>query len=239
MLWLRTALDCLCSWPPTAHPGHTHEPQVHAWRRPVSTVPYTILSAKGWLMSSVLEIDFGPPTTRSKNLKVKILTWRLATNYLGPQLFGPPRMPLVLPKCLWSSYHGSRDSRFQGLGVDSWSGWSVHLQEAGSSWWSKSFAIAINVVLNSALCKRLAHLDDPDQLQKQLFSTLLDASGWLNNLIQISCKGICYSWLSTLKGAARIYCCSGPPLCKRRHTMKKATNDRLLWTALCARGLFN
>ena len=42
-------------------------------------------------MFTVLEIVFGPTTAESKNRKISTL----ATFFLGPQLFGPPKMSLV------------------------------------------------------------------------------------------------------------------------------------------------
>ena len=115
----------------------------------------------GWLMWIISPLNrLGPLTTKSKNLKVCV-NFDVATYFLGPQLFGPP-------KCLWSSYHGCRYNRFQGLDVDDpnqsqkmFTG-LPSLQEAGSSNWSGS--VAKPFVLHSTY-----------------------ASGWLNILIQISC----------------------------------------------------
>ena len=133
------------------------------------------------------------------------------------------RSPALLPKCLWSSYHSSLDSQFQGLGVE----WMIpSSQEAGSSWCSKSFAK--NVVLDSLLCKRLAHPNDLEKLQAAS-STIWSKSVSKRN---------CCSWLSSLQGAAKNSCCSGPSLCKKKPHHKK---KQMLIVALdiFAKGRYN
>ena len=166
MLWLRTALDCLCSWPPTGHPGHTHEPQVHAWRRPVSIVLLlSSLQSAGSCGSSVIEINFGPPTAKSENLSLRKF-W-CGDLSLGPQLisqyvFGPHTTVAAivnLEDWVWSGWSPPR-KRLAHHDVPN------HSQKM--LFWTPFYARGWLIQMIWKSCKRLAQQFDLNQFQKEI-----------------------------------------------------------------------
>ena len=122
------------------------------WHIQQTTIAYFVY----WPAQSLTKINYCC-STRVFYWTIKaanICSGILLLSFLVFQLFGPP-------KCLWSSYHGSRNNRFQGPGGQrgvSGACW-VKLEKMSTKWyqkviWGRFGVILVNLECRITVCKK-------------------------------------------------------------------------------------